>query len=248
MFGGRSPPYISKVHRVISNLGHGTSTFGKTFFTDHTRHEHARFDGNRFVNDALLLGVIAHLDMADEREILAERMPDETVIGEDAAQVRMPFEHDAEEIERLALIPVGRIPDAGHGGDHRTLVVQISAQTQAPVVPERQQMINRGEARSFPRPRGRLAAVIEIIHAAYVHELLEGKRRVVAQRAAYLDDPVTANVQRELPGELMDSRYRLAEHFLGVSGKVLMRISHDDSPGGISGLWCWYGESCSVAG
>src|SRR3989344_5897067 len=107
MFGGRSPPYISKVHRVISDLGHGISAFGKTCITDHALHQHARLNGDRLVHHALLLGVVAHFDPADEWEVLAERMPDETVIGEDAAQVRMPLEHDAEQVECLSLVPIG---------------------------------------------------------------------------------------------------------------------------------------------
>jgi hypothetical protein len=44
--------------------------------------------------------------VAGEREVLAERMPDEAIVGEDASQVRMPLEHDAVEIERFALEPV----------------------------------------------------------------------------------------------------------------------------------------------
>src|SRR5690606_21529629 len=73
--------------------------------TDHARHEHARLDRNRLVDHALLLGVVTHLDISDQREILAERVADETVVGEDATQVRMALEHDAVEVERLALEP-----------------------------------------------------------------------------------------------------------------------------------------------
>jgi hypothetical protein len=35
---------------------------------------------------------------------------DEAVVGQDAAQV-VTFEHDAEQVERLALEPVGRVPE-----------------------------------------------------------------------------------------------------------------------------------------
>jgi hypothetical protein len=50
----------------------------------------ARLDGHRLIDHAFLLGVVAHLDVAGDREILAEGMADEAVIGEDAAQVGWP--------------------------------------------------------------------------------------------------------------------------------------------------------------
>jgi len=39
------------------------------------------------VDDALLLDVVAHLDIAGERKVLAQRMAFEAVVGEQAAQV-----------------------------------------------------------------------------------------------------------------------------------------------------------------
>jgi hypothetical protein len=53
---------------------------------------------HRLVDHALLLIVVAHLDEAGQREILAQRMPLETVIGQDAAQIRMAGEQDAVQI------------------------------------------------------------------------------------------------------------------------------------------------------
>src|SRR5262245_44451437 len=66
---------------------------------DHLRHQRARLDAHRLIDDAALVGVVTHLDVADERKVLAERMPDEAVIREDAAQIRVSLEQDAEEIE-----------------------------------------------------------------------------------------------------------------------------------------------------
>jgi hypothetical protein len=37
---------------------------------------------------------------------------DEAVVGQDAAQVVVAIEHDAKQVERLALEPVGRVPDS----------------------------------------------------------------------------------------------------------------------------------------
>src|SRR5690606_16895786 len=73
---------------------------------DHARHGDARLDrGDRLVDHALLLRVVADLDVADQREVLAERMADEAVVGQDPAQVRVAPEDDAEQVERLALEP-----------------------------------------------------------------------------------------------------------------------------------------------
>ncbi len=78
--------------------------------TDHLGNQHARHDAHRLVHHALLLVVVLHFDIARQREVLAERMADEAVVSEDAAQVRMSAEHDAEQVERLALEPVGAKP------------------------------------------------------------------------------------------------------------------------------------------
>src|SRR5579859_5192971 len=75
---------------------------------DHAWHQGAWLDAHRLVHHPFLLRVVAHLDVAGEREILAEGMAHEAVVGEDAAQVRMAVEHDAEHVEGLALEPVGR--------------------------------------------------------------------------------------------------------------------------------------------
>src|SRR5208283_4458900 len=43
--------------------------------------------------------------------ILAQRMADESVIEQDAAQIGMASELDAEHVEAFALEPVGRLPN-----------------------------------------------------------------------------------------------------------------------------------------
>src|SRR5690606_6811858 len=72
---------------------------------NHLRHERAGLDAHRLVDDAPLLRVVPHLDVAGDREILAERMTDEAVVREDPAQIRVAAEQDAEEVERLTLVP-----------------------------------------------------------------------------------------------------------------------------------------------
>src|SRR5215471_8614172 len=68
---------------------------------DHLRHEGPRLDADRLVDDAPLHRVIAHLDVADQREVLAERMADEAIVREDPAQVRVALEQNSVQIERF---------------------------------------------------------------------------------------------------------------------------------------------------
>ena len=69
---------------------------------NHARHQGARLDAHGLVNHSPLLRVITHFDIADQREILTERMTDKTIIGENATQIGMTGEDDAEQVERLA--------------------------------------------------------------------------------------------------------------------------------------------------
>jgi hypothetical protein len=64
-------------------------------FANDPRRDFAGLNGHRLINDPLLLGVVTHFDVAGNRKILAERMPDEAVVGKDAAQVVVPRENDA---------------------------------------------------------------------------------------------------------------------------------------------------------
>ena len=73
-------------------------------------------------------------------------MADETVIGQDAAQIDMAFEVDAEQVEGLALVPVGAAPDVHHGGhDGKLVVLGEDLDAQAPVVGQRQQLADRSK-------------------------------------------------------------------------------------------------------
>src|SRR5690349_22454652 len=60
------------------------------------------------VDDALLVVVVAHLDVAGEGEVLAQREALEAVVGEDAPEVGMAREQDAVHVVSLPLVPVGR--------------------------------------------------------------------------------------------------------------------------------------------
>ena len=79
-------------------------------------------------------------------------MADETVVGEDAAQIRVAGEQDAEQVEGLALEPVGAGPDVDHRIDDGIFgVLAARAQAHALVVRDRQQLVGDGEARAVVR-------------------------------------------------------------------------------------------------
>jgi len=143
----------------------------------------------------LLLGVVAHLHVAGHREVLAERVPHEAVVGEDAAQVRVAAEDDAVEVERLALVPVGRGPHRDDRFDLGKLVVGAEhANAHAPVVGDRQQDVDDREAGPFPR-----VVVALVVDAHQVEHLGEGEALVVTQPRGHLDEVL----RRDLEGELI---------------------------------------------
>src|SRR5688572_6866164 len=115
------------------------------------RHERARHDADGLVDDAALGRVVAHLDVADQREVLAEWMADEAVIRQEPPQIRMTAEQYAVEIECLALEPIGRVPHVVDGVDDRPLVVRAKRlQAEPMVMRDRQQVIDDGEAPGRP--------------------------------------------------------------------------------------------------
>ena len=67
---------------------------------------------DRLIDDLLAVLVVADLDIAGQREILAQRMTLEAVIGQDAAQIGLAGEDDAEQVPGLALPPRRARPDA----------------------------------------------------------------------------------------------------------------------------------------
>src|SRR5664279_6156344 len=85
--------------------------FAVGFFTDDARRHFTRLDGHRLIDHALLLGVVTHLDIPGKGEVLAEGMADKAIVRQDAAQIDMTLEMDAEQVEGFPLVPVGAVPD-----------------------------------------------------------------------------------------------------------------------------------------
>ena len=90
---------------------------------NYTRHKHSRFDTDRLIHHALFLGIVLNLDVTGQREVLAERVTDKTVVGKNTTKIGMTFEHDAVKIEGLALVPVSAAPDIHHRRHDRQLVI-----------------------------------------------------------------------------------------------------------------------------
>ena len=147
-------------------------------FADDARRDLARLDAHGLVDHAAQLGVVTHLDVTRQREILAEGVADEAVVGEDAAQVVVALEDDAVKVKSFALVPVGGAPDVGERGQHREGVIgRIDAQAHALVEADRQQVGDGGITRAFPGA----VAVGGVIDPAEIDELLEAAGGVVAQ-------------------------------------------------------------------
>src|ERR1700688_4880485 len=125
-----------------------------------------------FVEHPLLLIVVAYLDEAGEREILAQWVPLEAVVGQQPPHVRMAGEDHAVEIVAFALEPVGT---GKHLDDRRHLgrLIGCRAQADARVQRRRQQMVDHVEAL--------LAA--GIIYRGHIDEADETAAGIVAQEA-----------------------------------------------------------------
>ncbi len=101
----------------------------------------------------------------------------ETVVGQDAAQIGIAVEDDAEHVPRLALEPAGRgeqRDDGRHGG----LLVGVQLHADTLIMLQRQQVVDDLEALFAGR----------IIDAANIHQLLELAVAVVAQERHHLGD------------------------------------------------------------
>ncbi len=132
---------------------------------------------HRLVEHALLLVVVAHLDEAGEREILAQRMALEAVVGEQPAHVGMIGEHHAVEVPGLALEPLG----AGkHRDDRRNRrhLVGLGLHADARVLLRREEMIDDVEALLARRP----------VHRGHIDDVPELAARIVAQERRDLHD------------------------------------------------------------
>jgi len=150
---------------------------------DYARHEHARLDADWLVDDAASFPGRSGPRRGRSMENLAKRVPDESVVGQDAPQVGMTTEQNAVQVEcsrsnQFALArprPPSRSPAARRA--------RSSCAAQAPHWSDRQQVI---DDRETPRLRtgGVCAAAASLDSAATpAAEAVEVARWVFASNA-----------------------------------------------------------------
>ena len=115
--------------------------------------------------------------------VLAQRMPLEGLVGEQAPQVRMPVEAEAEHVVGLALEPVEPLPEPGHRGEHDVVLAHRHLQPQARAALDRVEVVDRLEA---------LLAVGKV-DAAEVEHHVELRLRVLLQLAGDVEEDVLAD-------------------------------------------------------
>src|SRR3989337_1815421 len=143
----------------------------------------------RLIDSALQLIVVAELDEAGEREVLAQGVTLKAVIGEKSPEVRVAGEQDAVKIVSLSLEPVGRReqPDDAR---HWVRRIGLGAHADAVVQPRAEQMIDDVEP----------LLPLGVVDAANVDQAAEAAERIVAQELDDFGDMVA----RDLDGELAE--------------------------------------------
>lgn len=99
---GRVATYV--LWRFVVSRTHGLPSGGTSTEVPERLCHLKRLDDN-----SLLFLVVADLGVSRHREVLAQWVAVETVVGHDAPEVGMSHKEDAEQIIDLALIPVGTV-------------------------------------------------------------------------------------------------------------------------------------------
>src|SRR3974377_11808 len=132
---------------------------------------------NLVVNDALLLVVVTQLDKTSEWEILAERMPLESIVCENAPEIRVTGEQHAVEVVGLAFVPVSAVIDFDQRRHLRRFVGRYFY-ADALVKARRQEMVDDVEALLATGP----------VHRGDVDERNELAGRIGLQESRDLND------------------------------------------------------------
>ena len=133
---------------------------------------------HRVVTHTLFRIVVAHLNETGHREVLAQRVTVEAVVGQKAPQIRMGIEHHAEQIVDLALEPVSTGIDGGRAHDRRFLIGR-DLDPDSPVQLRRQQMIDDIEA----------LLALRIIDPGNIDDRNELSSGIVAKELERLNEP-----------------------------------------------------------
>ena len=139
-----------------------------------------------------LVDLVLGEDPAPRRVVvLAQRVALEALVAEDAPQVRVAGEAQAEHVVGLALEPVGGLPDRDQRGEHRVGLGERHLEAQARGAPHRVEVVDGVEA---------LGAVGEV-DAANVEQQVEAGLRAVAEIAR---ERLGEDLAADDPGRLVE--------------------------------------------
>src|SRR5262249_3781877 len=162
------------------------------------------------VDDALFLIVVAHLNVAREREVFAQWVALESVVSQDAAQIRVAGKQDAVHVVSLPFIPVGgreQIDDAWHGGGR----VRLALDSQALVLARGEQVIDHVEA----------LRALGIVDAAHIDKLLELAPAVITQLPQHIKDVLGWHDHRQLTKRPLLAQQLWSQQGLNALGEIV---------------------------
>src|SRR5690606_2800980 len=142
---------------------------------------------HRLVGDALQLVVVTNFNETGEREVLAQRIAFETVVGQDAAQVRMAGKQDAVHVVGFALEPFGA-DENRNSGRHQRVLVSLNLDADALVLARRHELVDDIEA----------LGALRIVDARNIRQVDELALHIVAQEGQNADDAGNWNRQGQL--------------------------------------------------
>src|SRR5213593_236003 len=182
-------------------------------------------NSSRVVRSAIL-----RLDLrADERlapidgVVLAQRVADKLLVEEEAPQIRMTLEADAEHVPHLSLEPVGDGPESAGGGHPRVVLLHPHLEADAVVVRGRVEMIDDLEARPVLAP-----GELEIVDRRDVHEEVEREFGVIPAEGESVEDGLGGHHRRVIAAEVVGLQHTAAE--TGAQPRKNRLSVHRDSP------------------
>ena len=185
----------------------------------------------RLNDNPLLLLIVSQLRVSGQREILAQRVAVEAVVGHDATQIRVAGEEDAEHVVNLTLVPKGTLEQARHAGN-RVGLIGVGLDADARVVSHAEQVVDHLESLVLGR----------VVDRRDIGDLRELARRVVLQEAHHRDDPRRRHVDgqlvlphRELLHVLGHTRHDVLPVLVQAFGLVLVLVRRVDD-GSTEGL------------
>jgi hypothetical protein len=130
----------------------------------------------RLNNNTLLLLVVTNLGVTSKREVLAERVAVETVVGHDATKIGVPNEENTEQVVDFTLVPVGTIVETAKRRDGCGLV-GVGLDTDTGVVADGKHVVDNLEALVAGRviDSGDVADLSELCGGVVLEEVEDGE-------------------------------------------------------------------------